>query len=50
LPDREGRQRQFDRNGAGLIIAYGAATGIDRSFVEACGEVGIDQEAHPARW
>jgi hypothetical protein len=24
--------------------------GIDRAFAEACAEIGIDQEAHPARW
>src|SRR4051794_23917161 len=36
--------------GPGPVIVHGGATGIDRSFAEACGEVGIDQEAHPARW
>src|SRR4051812_2287146 len=38
------------RYGPGLVIIHGDATGIDRSFAEACGELGIDQEAHPARW
>lgn len=38
------------RYGPGLVVVHGAATGIDRSFAEACGEVGVDQEAHPARW
>jgi hypothetical protein len=28
---------------------HGAATGIDRSCAEACGDLGFDQEAHPAR-
>lgn len=31
-------------------IIHGGATGIDRSFAEACGEIGIEQEAYPARW
>ena len=38
------------RYGPGLVIVHGGATGIDRSFAEACGELGVDQEAHPARW
>lgn len=38
------------RYGPGLVIVHGGATGIDRSFAEACGDLGIDQEAHPARW
>src|SRR3954452_17073993 len=38
------------RYGPGLVIVHGGATSIDRSFAEACGEMGIDQEAHPARW
>jgi hypothetical protein len=29
---------------------HGAATGIDRSFAETCGDLGVDQEAHPAGW
>jgi hypothetical protein len=36
-------------------LAFGQTVTIrprdtDRSFAEACSEVGIDQEAHPARW
>ncbi len=42
--------RLLVRYGPGLVIVHGAATGIDRSFAEACGEIGVDQEAHPARW
>jgi YspA, cpYpsA-related SLOG family len=38
------------RHGPSILIVHGGATGIDRSFAEACGEVGIDQEAHPADW
>lgn len=38
------------RYGPGLVIVHGAASGIDRSFAEACGEMDIEQEAHPARW
>lgn len=38
------------RYGPGFVIVHGAATGIDRSFAEACGELGVDQEARPARW
>jgi hypothetical protein len=34
----------------GFVIVHGGATGIDRSFAEACGELGVEQEAHPARW
>jgi hypothetical protein len=42
--------RLIIRYGPGLVIVHGGATGIDRSFAEACGEVGVEQEAHPARW
>ena len=38
------------RYGPGLVIVHGDATGIDRSFAEACGDLGVEQEAHPARW
>jgi hypothetical protein len=33
-----------------LVIIHGAATGKDRAFTEVCGDLGGDQEAHPARW
>ena len=36
--------------GSALVIVHGGATGIDRSFAEACGELGVEQEAHPTRW
>jgi len=42
--------RLLIRFGLGLVIVPGAATGIDRSFAEACGELGVEQEAHLARW
>src|SRR4051812_10496453 len=38
------------RYGPGFVIVHGAASGIDRSFAEARGEIGIDQETHAARW
>jgi len=42
--------RLLIRFGPGLVIVQGAATGIDRSFAEVCGELGVEQGAHPARW
>jgi YspA, cpYpsA-related SLOG family len=42
--------RLFVRYGPSLVIVNGGATGIDRSFAEACGDLGVEQEAHPARW
>ena len=42
--------RLLARYGPGLVIVHGEATGIDRSFAHACGELEIEQEAHPARW
>ena len=42
--------RLLARYGPNLVIVHGAATGIDRSFALACGELEIEQEAHPARW
>jgi hypothetical protein len=42
--------RLMVRYGPNLVIVHGAATGIDRSFAEACGDLGVEQGAHPARW
>ena len=42
--------RLVGRYGPSIVIVHGAATGIDRSFAEACGEIGIEQEAHEAHW
>lgn len=44
------RNRLLLRYGPGLVIVHGGATGIDRSFAEACGDLGVEQEADPARW
>jgi hypothetical protein len=42
--------RLLVRYGPVFVIVHGGATGIDRSFAEACDEHGIEQEAHPDRW
>ena len=42
--------RLLVRYGPGLVIVHGGATGIDRSFAEVCDDLGVEQEAHPARW
>jgi hypothetical protein len=42
-------QLLFQR-GPDLVIVQGGATGIDRSFAEACIKLGVEQEAHSARW
>jgi hypothetical protein len=42
--------RLLRKYGPGLVIVHGAATGIDQSFAEACTNLGVEQEAHPARW
>jgi hypothetical protein len=42
--------RLIRRHGPDLVIVHGAATGIDRSFAEACAQLGVEQEPHPARW
>ncbi|QEH36470.1 hypothetical protein OJF2_50340 [Aquisphaera giovannonii] len=42
--------RLMVRYGPDLTIVHGGATGIDRSFAEACGEIGIEQEVHTTRW
>jgi len=33
--------RLIARHGAGFTIVHGGATGIDKNFAEACGELGI---------
>jgi hypothetical protein len=38
------------RYGPDLVIVQGAATGIDASFADACDDLGVAQEPHPARW
>jgi hypothetical protein len=42
--------RLLVRYGPDLVIVHGAATGIDASFAEACADLGVEQEPHPARW
>jgi hypothetical protein len=42
--------RLLAKHGAGLVIVHGGATGIDESFAQACTELGVEQEAHPADW
>jgi acetylglutamate kinase len=42
--------RLFARYGPNLVIVHGGATEIYRSFAEACSDMDIEQEAHPARW
>lgn len=42
--------RLISRYGPTLTVVHGGATGIDRSFAEACADADVEQEAHPARW
>ena len=42
--------RLLRRHGPNLIVVHGAASGVDESFAEACEELGVDQEPHPADW
>ncbi len=42
--------RLLARYGPGIVIVHGGAAGIDRSFADACGDLGIEQEMHEARW
>jgi YspA, cpYpsA-related SLOG family len=43
-------RRLVDRYGNDLVVVHGAAPGVDQSFAEACGEVGIPAELHLANW
>jgi hypothetical protein len=36
--------------GPGLVIVHVGASGIDRSFAEACGDIGVAHETDPACW
>jgi hypothetical protein len=38
------------RYGSGLVIVAGAATGVDRSFLDAAVGLGVAAEPHPADW
>jgi hypothetical protein len=43
-------KRLLVRYGPDLVIVHGGATGIDWSFTQACGKLGVKIEVHPARW
>lgn len=38
------------KHGPGFVIVHGGAAGVDRAFAEACDDLGIDHEPHPANW
>jgi hypothetical protein len=42
--------RLLARYGRDLVIVHGAAPGIDWSFTQACADLGVKVEVHPARW
>jgi hypothetical protein len=42
--------RLVARYGPGLVIVHGRAAGIDASFVQACDDLGVQQEPYPALW
>ena len=43
-------KRLLVRYGWDLVIVHGVAPGIDWSFTQACGDLGVKVEVHPARW
>jgi hypothetical protein len=43
-------KRLLVRYGPDLVIVHGGATGIDWSFTQACANLGVKVEVHPARW
>jgi hypothetical protein len=43
-------KRLLVRYGPDLVIVHGGAPGIDWSFTQACGDIGVKVEVHPARW
>jgi hypothetical protein len=43
-------RRLLVRYGPDLVIVHGAAPGIDWSFTQACGYLGVKVKVHPARW
>jgi hypothetical protein len=43
-------KRLLARYGRELVIAHGGAPGIDWSFTQACADLGVTVEVHPARW
>lgn len=42
--------RLLARHGPALVVVHGAAPGVDAAFADACQEIGVDHEPHPARW
>ncbi len=38
------------KHGTALLIVHGAAPGVDSAFAEACNDLGVDFEPHPADW
>jgi hypothetical protein len=43
-------RRLLVRYGPDLVIVHRGASGIDWSFTQACGNLGVKVEVHPARW
>jgi hypothetical protein len=43
-------RRLLIRYGPDLVIVHGGASGIDWSFTQPCGNLGLKVEVHPARW
>jgi hypothetical protein len=42
--------RLLARYGVGLVVVHGAAPGVDSAFAEACDDLGVVHESHPADW
>lgn len=43
-------QRLLASHGGSLVIVHGGASGVDQSFEDACKELGVQTEVHPANW
>jgi hypothetical protein len=42
--------RLMERHGTRLVVVHGAARGVDSAFAEACNDLGVEHEPHPADW
>jgi hypothetical protein len=42
--------RLIARYGPSIRIVHGGGKGIERAFADACSDLGVEQERHPARW
>jgi hypothetical protein len=42
--------RLMERHGTQLIVVHGAARGVDAAFAQACNDLGVTHEPHPADW